>query len=339
MNKRMRVWFNHWFSTAYHIINLIKEDNDIEFHIIGSNENHDSPIQQVCDEWFQEPRFGTDEEYLDYCLKFCKDNHIDVFVPRRGMLAIGSSLKRFEILGVKVLVEKDIEKLKILNDKEETYNCFERLKINIVPERYVVNNAYEFVNAYKEITSRFDRACIKFTQDEGAISFRVIDNIVEGFQGLKVKPGLKVSYESILESLMTQKTFPNLLVMPYLEGIEVSVDCLGTPSGTIIIPRYKTGSRITEIRYEKEIVDYCREIYDKLHIFGPCNIQFKYHNNLPYLLEVNTRMSGGVQLSCLASGVNIPNIAVNQLLSVHKPWRLDPITRKVTYIEKPLLLY
>lgn len=339
MNKTIRTWFNHWFSTAYHIINLLKEDKDIDFYIIGSNENHDSPIQQVCDEWFTEPKFSIDEEYVDYCLKFCYDNSIDIFVPRRGMIAIGNRLKEFEELGVKVLVEEDNEKLRILNDKEETYKCFERLKINLVPERYVVNNVNEFTNAYKEIKSRYERACIKFTQDEGAMSFRVIDDKVEGFHGLKVKPGLKVSYESILESLLTQKSFPDLLVMPYLEGIEVSVDCLGTQSGTIIIPRYKIGSRITEIRYEKEIVDYCREIYEKLHIFGPCNIQFRYHNNVPYLLEVNTRMSGGVQLSCLASGVNIPNIAVNQLLNIHKPWELRAISRKVTYIEKPLLLY
>jgi len=338
MNRKIRVWFNHWFSTAYHIINLIKEDKDIDFYIIGSNENHDSPIQQVCEKWFQEPKFSNDGDYVDYCLKFCSDNDIHIFVPRRKMVAIGNRLEEFEALGVKVLVEKDPEKLRILNDKEETYKYFEKLGINLVPERYVVNNGQGFINAYKEITNRYDRACIKFTQDEGAMSFRVIDNIVEGFQGLKVKPGLKVSYKAILDSLSQEDSFSDLFVMPYLEGIEVSVDCLGTPSGTIIVPRYKTGSRITEIRYEKEIVDYCKEIYEKINIFGPCNIQFKYHNNVPYLLEVNTRMSGGIQLSCLSSDVNIPNIAVNQLLDIHKPWKIETITKKVTYIEKPLLL-
>ena len=33
-----------------------------------------------------------------------------------------------------------------------------------------------------------------------------------------------------------------------------------------------------------------------------------------YLLEINSRMSGGLQLSCKATGINIPSIAINQLL-------------------------
>ena len=34
----MRVWFNHWFSTAYHLINLIRDANP-EFKFVGSNKN------------------------------------------------------------------------------------------------------------------------------------------------------------------------------------------------------------------------------------------------------------------------------------------------------------
>ena len=39
-----RIWLNHWFSTAYNIINLLRENNP-DFWIIGSNENHESPIK------------------------------------------------------------------------------------------------------------------------------------------------------------------------------------------------------------------------------------------------------------------------------------------------------
>ena len=45
----VRIWMNHWFSTAYNIVNLIKQD-DPEFFVIGSNENVGSPIRTVCDE-------------------------------------------------------------------------------------------------------------------------------------------------------------------------------------------------------------------------------------------------------------------------------------------------
>ena len=34
----VRIWLNHWFSTAYNIINLIKADEQ-DFYIIGTNDN------------------------------------------------------------------------------------------------------------------------------------------------------------------------------------------------------------------------------------------------------------------------------------------------------------
>lgn len=35
----IRIWMNHWFSTAYNIVNLIKQD-DPDFYVIGTNENY-----------------------------------------------------------------------------------------------------------------------------------------------------------------------------------------------------------------------------------------------------------------------------------------------------------
>ena len=51
----VRVWLNHWFSTAYNIINLIKNDTYFSFYVIGSNENEVSVLKAVCDEWYSEP--------------------------------------------------------------------------------------------------------------------------------------------------------------------------------------------------------------------------------------------------------------------------------------------
>ena len=47
-----RIWLNHWFSTAYNIIRLIR-DSDPGYTIIGTNENEESPIKAVCDEWYR----------------------------------------------------------------------------------------------------------------------------------------------------------------------------------------------------------------------------------------------------------------------------------------------
>ena len=35
MKKTVRVWLNQWFSTAYHIANLIRDDERFAFYLIG----------------------------------------------------------------------------------------------------------------------------------------------------------------------------------------------------------------------------------------------------------------------------------------------------------------
>ncbi len=338
MKKTVNVWFNHWFSTAYYIIDLLKKDEAIDFYVIGTNMSLDSPIKLMCDEWYQEPEDISDKQYLDFCLEFCKNNHIEVFVPKRGMDVICKNLSRFEELSVKVLVERDYEKFAMFNDKAQTYDYCNNFAPAYVPMHNIVNTAEEFKKAYEGIVKHYERVCIKFAQDEGARSFRVIDPSISQNNGLYRTVGNKMTLEQALSVLSQQGSFPDLIVMPYLAGNEVSIDCLNTEKGLIYVPRIKNGTRITEICYNQEIVDVCHVFCKQLQLTMPFNIQFKYHEEQLFLLEINTRMSGGIQLSSLGSGVNIPNIAINQLIGNNKEWQLDTKHKKVTYIEKPLIL-
>ena len=52
-----------------------------------------------------------------------------------------------------------------------------------------------------------------------------------------------------------------------------------------------------------------KNIAKEFGLYGPFNIQFRMHNSIPYLLEINTRMSGGTHLSCM-TGINIPYLAM-----------------------------
>ena len=63
----VRVWFNHWFSTSYRLIELMKQDNEEEIYVIASNKQIDSVIQKVCDEWYQDS-LADGEEYYNIAL-------------------------------------------------------------------------------------------------------------------------------------------------------------------------------------------------------------------------------------------------------------------------------
>ena len=169
----VRIWLNHWFSTAYNIINLIKADEQ-DFYIIGTNDNEYAVYKTVCDEWYVEPVF-KDEEYVEYCLSFCKEHSVDIFMPRRGMLAISKNKSRFENIGVKVMVD-DFEIVNILNHKTEAYELFTDKQIGFVPDYRTVTNVKDFLAAYEFLLYKYKQVCFKFIKDEGGKSYRLIDN-------------------------------------------------------------------------------------------------------------------------------------------------------------------
>lgn len=332
----IRVWFNHWFSTSYGLIELMKQDKNEQIYVIASNKQINSVIQKVCDEWYQDS-LADGEEYIRYCLDFCVEHKVDVFVPRRKMVEISKNIDRFTAIGVKVMVD-DFKIIELLNDKVAAYDFLKDVEGLNIPDYAMVNTADEFVGAYAKLREKYDQVCVKFVMDEGAMSYRRIIEHVDKFKRLRVYPGAEMVYDEYVDTLRSVERFDDLMVMPYLPGHEISVDCLNTPSGLIAVPRFKGSARHEEIRYDEDILQVVKNIMDKVKLECPCNVQFKYKGDVPYLLEINTRMSGGLQMTCAASGVNIPNIALNKLYGRDIEWKLEKKDGIVSYIEIPQII-
>lgn len=340
MVVRTRVWFNHWFSTAYRLMELIKqEDNSID--LIGSSRVKNAIYKTICEEFYEEPIDISDEMYNNWCIDFCRKHSINVFVPRRGRTIICKNLKRYDEIGVKVLIDDNPHLLNMLDNKVKTAEFFKKHNICSVPEMYVVNTVSEFEIAYRKVKDKCpnDRVCIKYNNDEGAVSFRVIDNVVNSIKSLRSGIGLKLSYESVISMLSERDSFDDLIVMPYLNGLELSIDSLMTHKGFIGLTRCKVGTRGTEVYYDDELYKISKKFAEISGIKMPYNLQVRWHNDRMYLLEVNARMAGGTHKSCL-TGINIPYIAYCEL--VGKDFDLPYIkTVKrllVSEIETPIIL-
>lgn len=332
----IRVWFNHWFSTSYRLIELMKKNGGEQVWVIGTNKQNNSVIRNVCDEWYPEPVTDGDA-YVKDCIGFCLEHKVDVFVPRRKMADISRNMDRFHEIGVKVMAE-DYTRLELLEDKARTYDLLRSQKSLLIPEYRTVNTAKEFEQAYRELKETEKQICVKFVLDEGGMSFRKISDQENPYQMLKMYAGNSIPFNRYMEWLRAIEPFDSLMVMPYLPGKEISVDCLNTPSGLIAVPRYKGAARHEEIIYEDRIMDMVNCVMSVTGLEFPCNIQFKLKEDKPYLLEINTRMSGGLQMSCLATGVNIPNIALNKLLGKEIPWSFERKNSIVSYIEMPQII-
>ena len=332
----IRVWFNHWFSTSYRLIELMKENAGEQVWVVGTNKQCNSVIRNVCDEWYSEPDTDGDE-YVEDCIRFCEEHNINVFVPRRKMLDISRNMDKFREIGVRVMAE-DYSKLELLADKACTYDLFRPQEKLAIPEYHIVKTAEELGQAYLELKEKYGQICVKFVLDEGAMSFRKITEEEDPYHMLKIYAGNSVPVRRYQEWLRAIEPFDPLMVMPYLPGKEISVDCLNTSSGLIAVPRYKGSARHEEIIYDDRILEMVNCIFDTVKPEFPCNIQFKLKEDEPYLLEINTRMSGGLQMSCLATGVNIPNIALNKLLGREIPWSFERKNKVVSYIELPQII-
>lgn len=336
----MRVWFNHWFSTAYHLINLIKEGDPGKFVVVGSSANSWAIYQRACDEWYVEPDGLSPEEYVSFCLDFCREHRIDIFAPRRNMTAVVRHRDEFAALGVKLLADADAEKIDLLDNKRKTYAFFKEAGFSCIPEIRIAHSLDEFDAAYGELQAVSTRVCYKLVVDEGARSFRVIDDRIERPSALLEKPGMKVTLAAARKILSGYDFSIPILLMPYLSEVEISVDALVTRRGNLVIPRYKTSKRYSEVIFSQEVMKLCGEMMDLLGMRMPMNLQFKKEQGKLYLLEINPRMSGGLQLSCKASGIDLPSIAINQLLGIEKAWAYPEYERqKVVHIETPICLY
>ncbi len=328
----VRVWFNHWFSTAYNIMELMREGGDI--CVVGSSRNPYAVLQGACDEWYAEPDISG-REYVDFCLSFCKEHSRDVFVPRREMTEISRCISEFEAVGVKVMAER-YELVSLLADKRKTYEYFRGTDGINVPEYRIFTDRAGFEACYGELHERFERLCVKFAVDEGALSFRKITerrNI-----DLRCYVSAEVTYDELCGYLDEHGGGTEIMLMPYFPGTEISADCFAADSGLVAVPRFKSFGRHEFIRYDEGILAACEAITARLKPQFSCNIQFRMLNDTPYLLEINPRMSGGIQMSTLASGVNIPRLALDRLLGRETRCAVDRKECTVSHIERPCII-
>jgi carbamoylphosphate synthase large subunit len=335
---KIRIWFNHWFNSAYHFIDLIKNNPDSrEFVFFGTNDNINSSVLQACDFSEQEPQLSK-EDYIDYCLDFCERNHIDVFVPRRNMIEIAKNIKRFDDAGVHVLVERNAELLETVSDKSLFYKACKQNGIKQIPEYYTVNTPDAFLTAYNQLISHEHIACFKPVNGEGGSGFRVIRSMANNIEWLLNPINHRLSIEQVMRILEKYDTFPELMVLEYLPDYEYSVDCLSYENNLLAsIQRKKIDGRQRQLIYSEEVDECCKQVFKNFPLSFVSNIQIKYNKDELKILEINPRMSGGLHMSCYA-GINFPYLAIKLLLDKTAAINTPVYNLSFTQIEKEILL-
>jgi biotin carboxylase len=182
--------------------------------------------------------------------------------------------------------------------------------------------------------------CFKPVVGEGANGFRVIKEQIETISQLfKGGNGRRISYSYACEILGQQETFPDLMVLEFLDGTEYSIDCVASQDKLYVaIPRMKGSGRVRELVDHHELIQLAHRFHQEYKVPYAFNIQVKYNNGIAKLLEINPRLSGGAHFSCL-SGINIPYLAIKILLGEEIDELKPRFGIRASHLEKEMILH
>lgn len=302
------IWFNKSFSSIYNVIKIIKE-NDIksEYRILCTHENPEFVGFEVSDLYEIESSLHGDDSYVKYCLEICLKYNVSIFWPSKKMSTIVKNKKKFNEQGVKIICCAESDVLHILNDKALFYNAIANY-IHQIPEYYVAKNIQEFDDACEMLQKNNKKICFKPTQSIYGLGFKNIRDNFSDINAFFSSDSISVSLTEARRMLSTVKFFNPLMVMEYLSGNEYSVDCL-SQNGRLIRATARKKSKITggsqSIEFNDSVINIVEKITFKFKLSNIYNVQIRYSEDMPKILEINPRMSGGIYYSCLA-GVNYP---------------------------------
>jgi len=308
----MRVWYNRTFSSVNAAIKLIREaDTEGRFTIIHSNANRHAPAARLAHEFHVEPTGLKGDAYVDWCLAFCRDQKIDIFVPGREATVLAAEHARFADIKTRVLSAAPPAQLKRIHDKADFYAA------TVLPDAPVAafrpfETLEQFDAAYAELRPHHAKLCVKPAHGIYGLGFAIVDEERSSAALLLGGVEYHIGYQDLRRGLGELGSFKTMLLMEFLDGPEYSVDCVGDHGRLVTgvvrrkLPQAGSGQLID---MRQDILDATARLAADYQLNGVFNVQFREGGGRPRLLEINPRMSGGIGMACLA-GPNLPYIAL-----------------------------
>jgi hypothetical protein len=296
---------------------MLRDNPDaVGVRVYGTNVDRDAPALGACDVAEVEPRHVGDAEYADFALDFCRRHGVDVLIPPRRLAALAGRAADFAEAGTHLMCSPPAA-ISVLTSKTRTYEAARAAGVPVPPWRSV-RDAGGFLAAVEELTADGERVCFKPAGEFSAFGFRVLDDRPLRIRDLLAPPVPVVSVGAVAEALERAadagETVPEFLVMPYLEGPEISVDCLSAPGGSVLaaVARAKQG-RYRLLLDDPEPAAIAARLVGHFGLAYLSNVQLRHRAGRPVLLEANPRPSAGIFQTAF-TGVNLPWAAVRLLV-------------------------
>ena len=206
---------------AHALISNLKLQDERIF-ILGTNANEQAIGRWLCDDFAVVP-WAYEDGYIDSIIDLVKKNDIDIVFPQTSweMFHLSKAAKEIE-KNCKLLASKH-ELIAICENKYLMYKHFEG-KIE-VPEFYLVKTMAELIKAAETLGYPEKDVVFKPPEGKGARGVRVLTEKSNRYDLLfDGRPFAKYISMDELKSTVGKREIPELMVMEYLDGVELKID-------------------------------------------------------------------------------------------------------------------
>lgn len=239
---------------------------------------------------------ASDSQYIPFIKDLIKKEKPDVFfcVSSYEVPVVALHKDDLEDLNTKVIVSS-LEAIETAGNKYKLYTALKNTEHIKIPEFYYPKNLEEFIADTKKLGYPSQRVCFKPHFSKGSRGYRIIDDSISRKDLLlNYKPDSTfISMDEFISIFKTEKDFPDLIIMEYIEGEEIDAMTLSFKGEALLVTcKTRETSRAGvimkgELVERPEIVKACEKIIEKIPLDYNSGMQFKGG----YLIEINTRVS------------------------------------------------
>lgn len=309
-----KIYFNRCFTTTSQLIEQLNQNpNNDSYEYIISHSMPNHYLETHASHFEIEPSL-TGQAYAGYILNNLKAHNVDFFLPRFQVTTLVKYAHLFEKMGVPTMFVTSDENYQLIENKVALYDDLKPTGIIAIPDTYIVSNLDGFKESYQAIKEQgWSNVCYKPIEGIGGEGFKRIRESIDMKDELFLSSAVQISKERVEDSLARAGQVTPFMLSGFMEGDEYSVDCLAKDGELILaIPRKKVDPYRQSFEYMPELIQIAKDITKRYNMSFLFNIQVKYQRGIPYLVEINTRTSGGLY-KAHATGVNMLYEAVRLL--------------------------
>ncbi|HRD49037.1 MAG TPA: ATP-grasp domain-containing protein [Candidatus Contendobacter sp.] len=320
-----------------------------EFHLGATYAAEYTPLRRVADSFALEPAASEPGAYVEWLLGLCRERNYAWVWPQSRWSLLLNEQSRFAAAGVRLLLPcPDADTLDAVQDKARANARLAAAGVPL-PQTLPVTTAADFNAALALLGgNRAGQVCVKPVRSIYGLGFRRIDDgkrLLDRFLANDCYTIGSAEFADLLAAAAGQHPF---LAMEYLAGDERSMDCLAHRGRLVrAVVRRKPANahgRWQLIEDDPEGWEIARRAIAAFGLNGLVNVQTRERVHADgrreqCFLEVNPRMSGGIDMACQA-GLNLPywllRLLVGTVEEAAIPW--PSVGVRVAKIERAVVL-